>query len=72
MNRTSFWLGSLVVLLAATSTAFADEFRDLFDGKSLEGWVVEGPAKDKSGQTMWSVARRANRLPGGGFWVPQV
>ena len=33
----------------------ADDFRDLFDGKSLEGWVVEGPAKDKTGRMMWSV-----------------
>ncbi len=67
MNRTSFCLGSLVVLLASSSTAFSNEFRDLFDGKSLEGWVVEGPAKDKSGQTMWSVRDGRIACLGAGF-----
>ena len=43
------------MLLALASVAWAREFRDLFDGKSLDGWVVEGPAKDQAGQMMWSV-----------------
>ena len=68
MNRTSLGLASLVVLLAPISVAGADEFRDLFDGKSLEGWVVEGPAhRDKTGRMMWSVSDGRIACLGAGF-----
>src|SRR5262249_38782814 len=30
-------------------------FRDLFNGRDLDGWVVDGPKKDKQGNAMWSV-----------------
>jgi hypothetical protein len=53
MVRMRFGLTAALVL---TATAVqADEFRDLFDGKSLDGWVVDGPATDKQGATVWSV-----------------
>ncbi len=56
MQRTSLRLAALASLLTIASAARAGEFRDLFDGKSLDGWVVEGPAKDKTGRMMWSVS----------------
>lgn len=52
MCRLCFCLALLPILAPVAS---ADDFRNLFDGKSLNGWVVEGPAKGKSGQMMWSV-----------------
>jgi hypothetical protein len=55
MYRTSLRRAELVMLLALASVAWAREFRDLFDGKSLDGWVVEGPPKDNTGRTIWSV-----------------
>ena len=48
MFRTCFHFASLALLLALAPAAPADQFRDLFDGKGLDGWVVEGPAQDKS------------------------
>jgi Domain of Unknown Function (DUF1080) len=53
MSRPCFFCAALLLTLAPATSA--DDFRDLFDGKSLEGWVVEGPAKDKTGRMMWSV-----------------
>jgi hypothetical protein len=47
--------GFALAIVLVTSTARADEFRDLFDGKSLGGWVVDGPAKDKEGKPIWSL-----------------
>src|SRR5580704_17605977 len=55
LYRTIIWRASLALLLKLASAVAADEFRDLYDGKSLDGWVVEGPAKDKTGRMMWSV-----------------
>jgi hypothetical protein len=55
MHRPSSWLAWVALLLTLGSAAGADEFRDLFDGKSLEGWIVEGPAMDKADRNMWSV-----------------
>jgi hypothetical protein len=55
MIRPGSRLASLALLLALTPAASADDFRDLFDGKGLDGWVVEGPARDKAGRMMWSV-----------------
>ncbi len=55
MFRPGFRLAPLALLLILASAALADDFRDLFDGKSLDGWVVEGPTKDKAGRMMWSV-----------------
>jgi hypothetical protein len=52
MSRPCLRLALLLILAPAAS---ADDFRDLFDGRSLGGWVVEGPAKDKTGRMMWSV-----------------
>ena len=49
-----FRLG-LLLFLAPTPIVAAAEFRDLFDGKSLDGWVVEGPAANRAGKPMWSV-----------------
>ena len=60
---------SLTVLLTLVSPAAGpdDQFRDLFDGQSLEGWVVEGPAKNKAGQMMWSVTDGRIACLGEGF-----
>ncbi len=60
---------SLTALLTLVSSAAGpdDEFRDLFDGKSLEGWLVEGPAKNKAGQMMWSVIDGRIACLGEGF-----
>src|SRR6516165_5042820 len=55
MSRPSFRLAALALLLTLAEAAAAEDFRDLFDGKSLDGWVVEGPAKDQAGRMMWSV-----------------
>jgi hypothetical protein len=33
----------------------SEAYRDLFTGKDLDGWVVDGPAKDKQGVPVWSV-----------------
>lgn len=30
-------------------------YRDLFNGKDLDGWVVEGPKADKEGNPLWTV-----------------
>ena len=54
MSRPCFWLAPLALLLALAPATSADDVHDLFDGKSLDGWVVEGPAKGKTGRTMWS------------------
>jgi hypothetical protein len=47
--------GLAVAVILAASTARADEFRDLFDGKSFDGWVIDGPAADKEGKPVWAV-----------------
>ncbi len=47
--------GTYVALLALPAWAWADEYRDLFNGKDLDGWVVEGPKTDKQGNAMWTV-----------------
>jgi hypothetical protein len=44
-----------VAILVASPAVRADEYRDLFDGKTLEGWVVDGPAADKEGKPVWAV-----------------
>src|SRR5262249_49492257 len=55
MSRRCFRLVPIALLLTLASAARAADFRDLFDGRSLDGWIVEGPAKDKTGRPMWSV-----------------
>jgi hypothetical protein len=48
-------LALVLLALVTTAAARADEFRDLFDGKSLDGWVVDGPKVDKAGKPVWAV-----------------
>ena len=49
-------LGSFVLGLSLlVSTAHAQNFLPLFNGKDLDGWVVEGPKADKDGKIVWSV-----------------
>jgi hypothetical protein len=43
------------LLFALAVGAPANEFRDLFDGKDLDGWVVDGPKADKDGKPIWGV-----------------
>ncbi|MFO0909690.1 MAG: DUF1080 domain-containing protein [Isosphaeraceae bacterium] len=66
----------LVVAVAAilrpdcSTPAAADEFQPLFDGKTLNGWVVEGnPGSDKhpDGRPVWSVADGLIHCEGKGF-----
>ncbi len=67
MQSTRLRLAAPALLLTMASAAWAGEFHDLFDGKSLDGWVVEGPAKDKTGQMMWSVTDGRIACLGEGF-----
>jgi hypothetical protein len=67
MFRTCFCVVSLTSLMALAPAVRAGEFRDLFDGKSLSGWVVEGAAKDKTGQMMWSASDGRIKCRGAGF-----
>ena len=55
MSRPCFWLATLALLLSLAPATSADDVHDLFDGKSLDGWVVDGPTKGKTGRMMWSV-----------------
>ena len=55
MSRPCFWLGPLAVLLTLAPVTSAGDVHDLFDGNSLDGWVVEGPAQGKTGRTIWYV-----------------
>lgn len=56
------------VAWAAAGAVPADEpFRDLFNGKDLDGWVVEGPQKDKDGMPIWSVREQAIHCTGKAF-----
>ena len=64
MSRPCCWLALLLPLAPATA---ADGVHDLFDGKSLDGWVVEGPAKGKTGRPMWSVEDGRIACLGEGF-----
>ena len=53
----SFAILSLSLVIAATTSGSENgNFRDLFNGKDFDGWVIEGPAKDKQDNPMWSVA----------------
>jgi Domain of Unknown Function (DUF1080) len=55
MSRLSVRLAPFAFLLMLAPVISADDFHDLFDGKSLDGWVVDGPTKGKSAPMMWSV-----------------
>lgn len=70
MNRPRHRTAVLAVLLTIVAAAAAppdDGFRDLFDGKTLDGWVVEGPEKDKDGNPMWRVEDGRIACLGKGF-----
>jgi hypothetical protein len=67
MSQPYFRVAPLALLLILAPAASADDFRDLFDGKSLDGWVVEGPAQDKTGRMMWSVEDGRIACLGEGF-----
>jgi hypothetical protein len=63
------------LLLLVTPPQPETAFRDLFNGKDLTGWVVEGPAKLKEGAPIWSVTPEGyiratagkDEFGGGGF-----
>lgn len=55
MVRPCFRLALIVLCFALAPAALAQDFHDLFDGKTLDGWVVEGPDRNKAGRPMWSV-----------------
>src|SRR5437660_12268509 len=55
---TSRWMTAALVATLLAAFARSDEARELFNGKDLDGWVVEErPYKDKSGKNTpnWSV-----------------
>jgi len=49
------WLGACASLLARAQEPPAGEWMDLFNGKNLDGWVVEGAQKGADGQPIWRV-----------------
>ena len=57
--RLAIWNATFLLAGLFSSPLAADdakgEFRDLFNGKDLNGWVVEGTEKDKAGNPVWSV-----------------
>lgn len=67
--------GTAVLLAALTAApATADDYRAIFDGKGLDGWVVEGRPeakeyKDKEGKTHpnWTVEDKVLVTAGKGF-----
>lgn len=44
MSRLCFWLPPLALLLTLDPVTPADDVQDMFDGRSLNGWVVAGPS----------------------------
>jgi Protein of unknown function (DUF4038)/Domain of Unknown Function (DUF1080)/Putative collagen-binding domain of a collagenase len=52
MTRTVL---TALAVLSLTGAAAAADFRDLFNGKDLDGWVVDGPAADRDGKPVWTV-----------------
>jgi hypothetical protein len=48
-------LAACGMLLALSAIGHAAEDRPLFNGKDLDGWVVEGPKEDKQGNANWRV-----------------
>jgi hypothetical protein len=66
MLRLSFLIVACT-LLALTGAAAAGDYRDLFNGKDLDGWVVEGPRQDKQGNVNWSIQDGIIVCRGGGF-----
>jgi hypothetical protein len=66
-NRWALFVLSLGLLTAPSQAA---EFRDLFDGKTLDGWVAEGPKDYKEdGKTLpnWSVKDELIHCAGHGY-----
>jgi hypothetical protein len=54
-------------LLGTICAAGAGEYRDLFNGKDLDGWVVEGPKENKQGLANWTVKDGTIICRGAGF-----
>jgi hypothetical protein len=46
---------TFLVCAAGLAPAQSPEFHDLFNGKDMDGWVVEGAKKNKEGNAVWSV-----------------
>jgi hypothetical protein len=54
-------------LIVTARGTYAAEDRDLFNGKDLDGWVVEGPKEDKQGNANWTVQDGTIVCRGAGF-----
>ena len=65
-----FWAAPLLLALAAPS-ARADDFRDLFNGRDLDGWVIDGPKEYKGPDgkplPLWAVKGGTIVCAGRGF-----
>lgn len=66
MSRSSRSAFLFLIVLASCGAARADDYRDLFNGKDLEGWAIEGP-KDRAGEPIWSVRDGMIVCTGKGF-----
>jgi hypothetical protein len=53
MGRCSLALG--VLLSLAVPALGAEPYRDLFNGKDFDGWVVDGPKTDRDGKPLWTI-----------------
>jgi hypothetical protein len=51
----SCWTLTLAGLVLGSAVAQPQEFQSLFNGKDLQGWVVEGAKQLKDGRSIWSV-----------------
>ncbi|HKI31467.1 MAG TPA: DUF1080 domain-containing protein [Gemmataceae bacterium] len=74
MSRRGWGTAVLIAALAAAPAGAADDYRDIFDGKTLDGWVAEGREgskeyKDKDGKlrSNWKVEEGILITEGRGF-----
>jgi Domain of Unknown Function (DUF1080) len=68
--RRAGWAAVVLLFLAAGLGTAADDYRDLFNGKDLDGWVVEGAKDYKDGnqtKPIWTVEDGLLVCAGKGF-----
>lgn len=60
-------LAKALLIACGLVAGAADDYHDLFNGKDLTGWVVEGPKEDRQGNANWSVKDGIIVCRGAGF-----